>query len=252
MTLRLSITAIFATTLLSCTLMAQTVAETPTAAITAHEQEMRGLSIKSIEEKTAAWVATIPAEALMEYAQAAERLLYTPQNDSTGRAIYRTLVCSLLKQGGDNPALLRYQYQYDILCRNNEGDTATNITYTTIDGETHDLASSRAPHTLLIFNDPECDECAHLRQALLADKTVTEAIDNGTLAVLAIYPDEPTDEWREQMAHYPLAWIKGYAEDASDLYDLRQLPSTYLLDAQHTILLRNASPEAIIQAIRGE
>mgnify|MGYP003316109255 CR=1 FL=1 len=65
------------------------------------------------------------------------------------------------------------------------------------------------------------------------------AIDEST-TVLVIYPDEPTDTWREAVSHYPASWRVGYSEDVSDVYDLRTLPSTYLLDENHRIVLRNA------------
>ena len=80
-----------------------------------------------------------------------------------------------------------------------------------------------------------------LRRSILSDQTLSAAITDGRLQVIAIFPDLPTPEWAEQMHHYATSWIKGYSEDVSDLYDVRQLPATYLLDARHTILSRNAA-----------
>lgn len=91
-----------------------------------------------------------------------------------------------------------------------------------------------------------------LREAIMTDPTLATAMAEKRLQVVAIYPDLPTPEWEEQMLHYPALWIKGYAEDVSDLYDVRQLPATYLLDARHTVLARNATVSDMATLITAE
>lgn len=193
------------------------------------------------EEAAAREAAAIDADELLRYVEVAERILYTPSCDSRQRAVYRALIRQLLQNGGDELALLRYRYQYEMLTRNNEGEAADDFAFTDIDGNDRQLSHIQADYTLLIFNDPDCEECAMLRRSILSDQTLSAAITDGRLQVIAIFPDLPTPEWAEQMHHYPASWIKGYSEDVSDLYDVRQLPATYLLDASHTILSRNAA-----------
>ena len=204
------------------------------------------------EEAAAREAAAIDADELLRYVEVAERILYTPSCDSRQRAVYRALIRQLLQNGGDELALLRYRYQYEMLTRNNEGEAADDFAFTDIDGNDRQLSHIQADYTLLIFNDPECEECAMLREAIMTDPTLATAMAEKRLQVVAIYPDLPTPEWEEQMLHYPALWIKGYAEDVSDLYDVRQLPATYLLDARHTVLARNATVSDMATLIAAE
>lgn len=208
-------------------------------------------SPQACEKAAAQQVATIDARELLRYAEVAERILYTPSCTSLQRAAYRAIVKQLLQNGGDEIALLRYRYQYEMLTHNNEGETAEDFSFTDIDGNNRQFSQIEADYLLLIFNDPECEECAMLREAVIANPVLANAMTEQRLQVIAIYPDLPVPEWNEQMRHYPASWIKGYAEDASDLYDVRQLPSTYLLDAHHTVLARNATVTDMAAIVAG-
>lgn len=186
------------------------------------------------------WVAALPQEELLFYARQAEKVLYRPYPSYCNRVMYRTLLGRLLQDASDDVALLRYKYQYEMLCRNNEGDCATDFVYYDVDGKEHSLSDSRGARTLLIFNDPECEECAALRNHIITTGGLAGCVVDSTTTVLLVYPDEPTDAWREAVMHYPSTWIVGYSEDVSDLYDLRTLPSTYWLDEEQRIMKRDA------------
>lgn len=186
------------------------------------------------------WVAMLPQEKLSEYVRQAERILYPPYSSYCNRMTYRSLLEKLLQGNTDDIALLRYKYQYEMLSRNNEGDYATDFGYYDAIGEKHCLFDSRGTRTLLIFNDPECEECAMLREQIITNGEIAGFAIDSTTTVLLVYPDEPTEAWRNAVSHYPETWIVGYSEDVSDIYDLRTLPSTYLLDENYRIILRDA------------
>lgn len=186
------------------------------------------------------WVASIPVDQLLDCASQTQKILYPPYSTIKGRMTYRILLERLLQEGGDELTLLRYKYMYESLCYNNEGDVASDFVYYDINDNEQTLQSHRGKKTLIIFNDPECEECAALRHHIVAEQELQGVAIDSTTTVLVIYPDEPTEEWREAVAHYPATWIVGYSADVSDVYDLRTLPSTYLLDEKHIILLRNA------------
>lgn len=203
-------------------------------------QQCEILSAEECSIKAQEWVSAIPSSDMLAYASQAQKVLYPPYSTLNGRITYRLLLERLLQCGGDDIALLRYRYMYESLCRNNEGDEAADFIYYDVDGNEYSLQSHRGQKTLIIFNDPECEECAALRSHIQSKQELQGiAIDEST-TVLVIYPDEPTDTWREAVSHYPASWKVGYSEDVSDVYDLRTLPSTYLLDENHRIVLRNA------------
>lgn len=191
------------------------------------------------------WCSSIPKQDLLRYVQTVEKALYTPKCSPCNRGIYTALVAALLQSGEDETRLMRYQYQYNILSHNNEGDVATDFVFLDTESNERCLSQTSTPFTLLIFNDPECDECALLRKMLLASRPLSAAVRNGELSVIAIYPDQASDDWRKQMEHYPPQWIKGCADNVSDLYDLRTLPATYLLGADRRVLLRDGSIEEL-------
>ncbi len=187
------------------------------------------------------WVANLPQEKLPVYVEQAEKLLYPTYSTYCGRMTYRALLARLLHNGDkDDIALLRYRYQYEMLGRNNEGEFATDFVYYDVNGKEHRLSDGLGSNTLLIFNDPECEECALLREHIVATGELAGCTVDSTTTVLLVYPDEPTDAWREAVMHYPSTWIVGYSEDVSDLYDLRTLPSTYWLDEEQRVMKRDA------------
>ena len=88
-----------------------------------------------------------------------------------------------------------------------------------------------------------------LAQDLDSYAELTELMENGTLSVVDIYIDEDIDAWKAHRAEYPAKWINGYDPAfiirTDLLYNVRALPSLYLLDAQKTVLLKDCTPEKL-------
>ena len=224
----------------SCGVWAQSATDNIVKDIESIAQQQATFTIAECDSVAREWVGAIPQDELLTYAMHAQKILYPPYSTHNGRIAYRVLLERLLQSGGDELVLLRYRYMYESLCHNNEGDEAADFVYYDVNDQEHSLHSLRGARTLVIFNDPECEDCAALRRHIVAECELQGEVIDADTRVLVVYPDEPTDEWREAIAHYPDSWIVGYSPDVSDLYDLRTLPSTYLLDNDHTILLRDA------------
>ena len=64
-------------------------------------------------------------------------------------------------------------------------------------------------------------------------------------------PDEELDEWRRHRDEFPQEWINGYDKSLTiktqNLYDLKAVPTLYLLDANKKVLLKDATVQAITQ-----
>ena len=69
------------------------------------------------------------------------------------------------------------------------------------------------------------------------------------LVILAVYPDEDIVAWREHTADFPKEWLNGYDKDQminqEELYDLRAIPSFYLLDKDKRVILKDVPVEQI-------
>jgi hypothetical protein len=83
--------------------------------------------------------------------------------------------------------------------------------------------------------------------ALKSMPTVADGIASGRLAVLNIYIDEDLKAWREYMPIYPKEWINAYDPNyvirTDVLYNVRAIPSLYLLDKDKKVIMKDA-PEA--------
>ena len=56
-------------------------------------------------------------------------------------------------------------------------------------------------YTVLFFNNPDCQECEHMKE-VLSRLTVPG------VRIVAIYPDEDVELWKK--AAYPKGWVNGY------------------------------------------
>ena len=71
------------------------------------------------------------------------------------------------------------------------------------------------------------------------------------LKVLSIYPDEELDEWKKHRNDFAKEWTNGYDKELviknKNLYDLRAIPTLYLLDKNKTVLLKDATLQKVEQ-----
>lgn len=105
--------------------------------------------------------------------------------------------------------------------KNLPGDMATNFTFTDKDGKQHELQDYKAEKVILYFYDPECENC-HRISAWLAKQTIPP-----TFTILTVHADDKI----------------------SDLYSLEAMPSIYLLDKGNTVVLKDCSPELMVQVV---
>ncbi|MDE6303625.1 MAG: DUF5106 domain-containing protein [Paramuribaculum sp.] len=141
---------------------------------------------------------------------------------------------------------LRYARQADILSTNTPGSPAPSLPYITREGVKSNLDNDSAKILVVYFNDPECGDCRMARARLNANPAANELIKNGVLKIVAITPDDATDLWRKEAESYPKTWTVAAAPDAYDLYDIRAIPSFYLIDNQHRIAAKNVTLEALV------
>ena len=71
--------------------------------------------------------------------------------------------------------------------------------------------------------------------------------------MINIYIDEDLTEWYKYMPIYPKEWINCYNEDlkirGENLYDVRAIPSLYLLDSEKRVILKDAPTQILINAV---
>ena len=174
----------------------------------------------------------------------AEKYLYDPnspyRNDEQYLLFLQYAATHQLADYTNNP---RYQKHYTMVQKNRVGHKATDFPYTTQAGEKGHLYGVQSQYILLFFHDPNCEECQLVKQQLASQHA--HFAQRG-VQVVAVYIDDEVEAW--QKAQYPSAWLSVYAPeiDRQYLYDIKALPTLYLLNTQKRVLLKDVQLEKVI------
>ena len=174
-----------------------------------------------------------------------ELYLFDPNSPYRNEDIYglyaeRLSLCEL------TDPVMRDKYARDAkLCAlNRVGTQATDFRFADKRGKIRTLHQINAPYTLLFFSNPGCEACMSIINVLKGEPAIAQLISERKLAVLNIYIDEDIEAWRSYMPIYPEEWYNGFDPDfvirGEMLYNVRAIPSLYLLDADKTVLLKDA------------
>lgn len=130
-----------------------------------------------------------------------------------------------------------------MIIRNKPGTFASEFVYITPAGDKKNLSDLRVKYTLLYFYNPECHACIEMRSALASSKVISQQIEKKDLKVLTIYIDRDEQVWLDHLKEIPDTWINGRDIDEylhkNSVYDLRAIPTVYLLARDKTVLLKD-------------
>ena len=175
----------------------------------------------------------------------AEKYLYDPNSPYRSDEKYLLfLQYAATHQLADYTTNPRYQKHYTMVQKNRIGHKATDFPYTTQAGEKGQLYDLQSPHILLFFHDPNCKECQLVKQQL--ESQHAHFLQKG-VQVVAVYIDDEVEAWLK--AQYPSAWLSVYAPEIEqqDLYDIKALPTLYLLDTNKYVLQKDARLDKILK-----
>lgn len=182
----------------------------------------------------------------------AEQVLHAPDSPLRNDELYiPVLRARLAAPWYDDYERIAPAYDLDMALRNRVGDAAADFEYTLASGARRRLYDLRAEYVLLFFSNPECSMCGGLRDDLLASPMLAEMVERGRLVVLMLYPDADTAAWRAHAGEVPPTWID--ARDAGcritqeGIYDLRAIPSLYLLDRAKRVVVKDAADAGTIE-----
>lgn len=185
----------------------------------------------------------------------ADDYLYNPNSPFYNEALYRLYLEALLKKlPADDVRRSTFDFRLKLLKRNNVGQKATDFVYYLPGGERYTLAATSVKNDrlLLVFYDPECESCHAVLGQMAADGRLAAAVRNGRLSVLAVYTEGNEAAWRKALPDMPEGWMVGTDREAvknGALYDLKAMPSLYLLDGKKTVLLKDARFENVMELL---
>ena len=188
------------------------------------------------------------------FADMAHEVLYDPNSPLRNDEYYIPILEELVK----SPLLDEYDRQIPahtlhIAKQNRLGTVANNFTYTLANGTQHTLHGIDADYTILLFNNPGCEMCKEVIDAVEHSEMLAELSTEYHIVTLAVYSDEDLEAWHQYLPQMPKAWICGYDKEqaltSERLYDLKAIPSFYLLDRGKHVLVKDGVSISDIERI---
>ncbi len=182
--------------------------------------------------------------------QLADKYLYDPNSPMRNEEFYMPVLEVLIQSGRlSDVEKIRPRARLELAKRNRVGTKAMDFVYTLGNGQEKTLYETQGEYLLLYINNPGCEACATYLQELKDAPIVERMIEDGRLTVLAFYPDEDLAEWSRHRADFPRNWINSYDKqqivEKENLYDLKAIPTLYLLDAEKFVLLKDEIPAVV-------
>lgn len=186
------------------------------------------------------------------FAELADKYLYDPNSPMRNEELYIPVLEALTASPMLNETeKIRPQARLELAQKNRLGTKALNFTYTLDSGAKGTLYQFPAEYTLLFINNPGCHACAEMIEGLKSSPVINGFIAGKKLKVLSLYPDEELDEWKKHREDFAKEWTNGYDKELviknKNLYDLRAIPTLYLLDKNKTVLLKDATLQKVEQ-----
>ena len=180
--------------------------------------------------------------------------LYDPNSPVRNEDLYGYYVDRLSKSDLiDSEYRMGYEWEARMCRLNRVGTPAADFSFTDTRGRVRTLYGLKAEYTVLIFGNPGCKACMDIMEAMESTSEVAELISSGRLQVVDVYIDQEIDDWKAHIPEYPKTWINGYDHNyaiRTDLiYNVRGIPSIYLLDADKTVLMKDAPQEQVLGAL---
>lgn len=203
----------------------------------------------AIDRYIAAVEKAAPKE-MLQVGKMAERWLYGDTAQFMSEEIYEPF-CEAVVRSKKVPKAdkARFEAQLKILQSSALGKVVPPFSYTTPNGDKHNLGDVVASRVILFFNDPDCFDCRMLKTRLSADHNLNWLLEHGLVKLVSIYPSEPDDEWRNDVAGYPETWEVGASGDVDTYFDLSSTPVLYYLDGKHKVLGKNIAADNLIYAL---
>lgn len=191
---------------------------------------------------------------LETFSELAYKYFYDPNSPVRNEDRYHVYVKRLAGFEGLDPASRKkYEREARMTSLNMTGTIAADFRFADKKGRIRTLHEIDAPVTLLFFSNPGCEACMEIIDILRGHEVIASMISDGFLAVLNIYIDEDLQAWRDYMPIYPEEWYNGFDPDmvirGETLYDVRAIPSLYLLDRDKRVILKDAPENVVFETL---
>ena len=189
-----------------------------------------------------------------ELSRLTKHYLYDPNSPVRNEDLYGYYVERLSKSDLiDSGYRMGYEWEARACRLNRVGTKAADFSFIDTHGRHRTLYGIKAEYMVLIFANPGCHACQEFTKAMSASPAISALIGSGRVKVVDVYIDQEIEDWKAHIADYPADWINGYDPGyvirTDLLYNVRGIPSIYLLDADKTVLMKDAPEENVLEAL---
>lgn len=179
------------------------------------------------------------------FAETFRRYLFDPNSPMRKEEMYEPVSRFLAAlPTADEAVRSRARHDLKLIRMNKAGTVAADFVYTLPSGAQKRMHGIRSPYTLLLFYNPDCHGCAETLAAMKASPVLNRPDIMKQVKILAFYPDEDRNVWLNHRSEIPAGWINSYDKDlevlTQELYDLKAMPTLYLLDKDKKVILKDA------------
>ena len=151
---------------------------------------------------------------------------------------------------------LRYEYELNLISKNQPGDQAIDFNILLADGDSTNLYAIEADILIIYFQNPDCPTCGEFREKMKNMEVLYYAISSGKIKVLTIYFEKNEDLWRNYLkAGAYKSWMHGWNYDLEisekHLYDVRIIPTIMVLDKDKKVIEKDLFPNELEEWLKG-
>lgn len=189
-------------------------------------------------------------EVFRSFTELADKYLYDPNSPMRNEELYiPVLECMVTSPLLDDTGKIRPRDRLALAQKNRPGTRALDFTYTLASGKQGTLHGLSAGYTVLFINNPGCHACAETIVGMKRSTVFNQLLSENRIKILALYTDTELDEWQKHLSDFPDTWLNAYDKKQiisnRNLYDLKAIPTLYLLDKDKTVLLKDATFQSI-------
>ncbi|MCF0204790.1 MAG: hypothetical protein HUK12_05795 [Muribaculaceae bacterium] len=181
----------------------------------------------------------------------AESMLYNPLSEKYDEEAFIAFAQNYIKdQEKKGATLTREKLLLEQALKNRIHSVAADFTYALPDGSKHQMHDITSSFTILFFNNPDCEECGEIKHEIANSPIIDNLVKNNSLTILAICPLSLSDDWSTTVYPQNVVNALDFSGDVEDrLYDIRQIPSLYLLDSEKRVVAKNIPLSKALQII---
>jgi thiol-disulfide isomerase/thioredoxin len=199
------------------------------------QETMKAMMLKSSENSK---------KLFLYFTGMADKYLYEPNSPARNEDLYIPVLEVMIQTPAlDDAEKMLPKYRLEWAFKNRAGTKAINFQYADIAERTGTLYQIKADYILVFFNNPGCHSCKDHIESISSSVILNKLLSENRLKILSIYPDDKVEEWKEHYTNYPAEWINGYDKllAIESNYDLKAIPTLYLLDKDKKVLLKDAT-----------